>query len=87
MSDERFDSNDPIFERFMRRQFEEAAAAARSSDLLRLHVPPLPPPHLQGLVREGDGEIKEAHEFNVGIWFPPDSRRHVFSRRMYGIRT
>ena len=83
MSDERFGSNDPIYERFMRRQYEEALELVSSSDLLRLHVPPLSPPHFvaeflcNGLVREGDGEIRQASEFHVGIWFPPDYLRRA----------
>src|ERR1035441_8936886 len=83
MSEERFGSSDPIYERFMRRQFEEATELARSSDLLRLHVPPMSTPHFvaeflcNGLVREGDGEIRQASEFHVGIWFPPDYLRRA----------
>ena len=83
MSDERFGSNDPIYERFMRRQYEEAMELVSSSDLLRLHVPPLSPPHFvaeflcKGLVREGDGEITQAGDFHVGIWFPPDYLRRA----------
>ncbi|MGP8251889.1 MAG: hypothetical protein ACLQHF_07625 [Terracidiphilus sp.] len=68
---------DPIYRRFMARQLEEGRALAQASDLLTLHVPPMAPPHIvaefhcKGLVREGDGEVREHDEFHVGIWFPP----------------
>jgi ubiquitin-protein ligase len=81
MSENRFGSEDPVYENFMRRQFEEGIELASASDLVRLHVPPMSPPHFvaeflcNGLVREGDGEIRQANEFHVGIWFPPDYLR------------
>ncbi len=74
---------DPVFQRFLDRQFEEGAALVRSSDLLNLHRVPAPPPHCiaefhcRGLVRQGDGEITEATEFLVGIWFPSDYLRRA----------
>ena len=79
----RFSNDDPIYEAFMRRQLEEGMELARSSDLLRLHIPPMSPPHVvaeflcNGLIREGDGEIKQASSFHVGIWFPPDYLRRA----------
>jgi len=72
---------DLIFERFLSRQCDEGLALARESDLLELHVSPMVPPHFvaefhcKGLVREGDGEIREAQHFEVGIWFPNDYLR------------
>ena len=83
MSANNFSSTDPIYEGFMQRQLEEGLELARSSDLLRLHIPPLAPPHFvaeflcNGLIREGDGEIKQANEVQVGIWFPPDYLRRA----------
>ena len=83
MSENRFGSDDPVYESFMRRQLEEGMELANASDLLRLHVPPVFPPHFVaefrcgGLIREGDGEIEQASEFHVGIWFPPDYLRRV----------
>lgn len=83
MSDNRIGGNDPIYERFLERQLEEGMELARCSDLLRLHLPPIAPPHFvaeflcNGLVREGDCEIRQASEFHVGIWFPPDYLRRA----------
>lgn len=83
MSANNFSSTDPVYEGFMQRQLEEGMELARSSDLLRLHIPPLTPPHFvaeflcNGLIREGDGEVKQANEFQVGIWFPPDYLRRA----------
>lgn len=77
----RINHGDPIYESFMARQLEEGMALAEASDLLRLHIPPMAPPHFiaeyrcNGLVRGEDGEIREASEFVVGIWFPPDYLR------------
>ncbi len=83
MSEDRLGSNDSIYGRFMQRQLEEGMELARSSDLLRLHIPPMSPPHFvaeflcNGLIREGDSDIKEASGFQVGIWFPPDYLRRA----------
>jgi ubiquitin-protein ligase len=77
------ENSDLIFQRFLARQIEEGLALGQSSDLLDLHIPSTPPPHFvaefhcMGLVREGEGEIREANEFHVGIWFPPDYLRRV----------
>ena len=78
-----FSHDDPIYERFLRRQFEEGMELANSSDLLSLLVPPLAPPHFvaelrcRSLVRCSDGEIVEADHFQVGVWFPPDYLRRA----------
>jgi ubiquitin-protein ligase len=75
-------SADPIYEGFLERQFAEGLALADESDILRLHLSPLVPPHFvaeyqcQGLIRDANGEIREASEFEVGIWFPHDYLRH-----------
>ncbi len=50
---------DPIYRRFMERQLQDALELEHSSDLLRLHIPPMAPPHVvaefhcTGLIREG----------------------------------
>jgi ubiquitin-protein ligase len=83
MSSEQLSNSDPIYRRFMERQLEEALALAKESDLLRLRFPVMAPPnvvveyHCKGLVREEDGAIKEADNFEVGIWFPPDYLRRA----------
>ena len=76
-----FGDIDPIYQRFLDRQLAEGMSLAQSSDLLLLHVSPTVPPHFiaefhcKGLIRDGAGEIKEANEFHIGIWFPPDYLR------------
>jgi ubiquitin-protein ligase len=83
MSETRFSSGDPIYDRFLRRQWDEGSELARSSDLLKLHAPPMAPPHFvaeflcNGLIREETGDIKQANDFHVGIWFPPDYLRRA----------
>jgi ubiquitin-protein ligase len=83
MSANHFVSDDPVYRNFMERQLAEGMELARSSDILRLHVPPMAPPHFiaeflcKGLVREEDGEIREASAFQVGIWFPQDYLRRA----------
>ena len=68
---------DKIQEGFLRRQYEEGMALARSSDLLELF--PLAGSQsdryiarfrCKGLVRAGNGDVVEADHFEVGIWFP-----------------
>lgn len=74
---------DFIYRRFMERQLAEGLALAEESDLVRLHFPATSPPnvvaeyHCKGLVRGEDGVIKEADQFEVGIWFPPDYLRRA----------
>lgn len=93
MNENQFGVDDPIYESFMRRQIEEGMELARSSDLLRLHVPPMSPPHFvaefccNGLIREGDGEIRKANEFHVGIWFPADYLRRADGFEMLRVFT
>jgi ubiquitin-protein ligase len=83
MSASHFVSDDPVYRNFMEQQLAEGMELARSSDILRLHVPPMAPPHFvaeflcKGLVRQEDGEIREANAFQVGIWFPQDYLRRA----------
>ena len=44
MSTDQSGYNDPIYRRFMESQLAEGMALANSSDVLRLHVPPMSPP-------------------------------------------
>lgn len=73
--------SDPVFQRFLERQYEEGMTLAAASDLLELFVPLLSPPSVvarfrcKGLVRLPDGAIEEADCFEAGIWFPPDYLR------------
>jgi hypothetical protein len=86
-------ADDPIYRRFLESQFAEGMALAEESDLLRLRVPALAPPHFvaefhcQGLVRGEDGVVKEADHFEVGIWFPPDYLRRANPFEMLRILT
>ncbi|MBN2507575.1 MAG: hypothetical protein JXQ71_12860 [Verrucomicrobia bacterium] len=75
---------DKVFEGFLERQREQGMALARESDLLVLH--PLDPApgqhylaefHCRGLVRRANGQVLEATQFGVGIWFPPDYLRRA----------
>jgi hypothetical protein len=85
MSTDQFGNTDPdaIYRRFMERQLAEGMALASTSDVLRLHVPSTVPPHFvaeylcKGLIRDAAGEIREASQFEVGIWFPPDYLRRA----------
>jgi ubiquitin-protein ligase len=83
MSTDQLGNGDTIYRRFMERQLAEGLELARSSDVLRLHVPPSVPPHFvaeylcNGLIRGADGEIRKASDFQVGIWFPPDYLRRA----------
>ncbi len=83
MSANQFSNDDPVYQHFMERQRAEGMALAEASDILRLHIPPFAPPHFvaeylcKGLVRDADGEIKEANRFQVGIWFPNDYLRRA----------
>ena len=83
MSAIQYSSSDAIYQRFMERQRIEGMALSESSDILRLHIPPMAPPHFvaeyfcKGLIRDTAGEIKEANRFQVGIWFPADYLRRA----------
>lgn len=75
---------DLVRESFLIQQREEGLELARSSDLLDLQ--PIGGPatdkyiatfSCRGLVRSGDGKIRTANLFAVGIYFPPDYQRHA----------
>lgn len=76
---------DNILEPWLMRQLSEGKALEAQSDLFDL-VPtdnsPAPQRyvvcyHCTGLVRAANGQIEEANQFAVGIWFPDDYLRHV----------
>ncbi|MBM3882250.1 MAG: hypothetical protein FJ387_21445 [Verrucomicrobia bacterium] len=76
--------NDPVYQGFLMRQFEEATALARQSDVLELAPQDGRPPnrylaHFQckGLVRDGSGGPVEFNHLLVGIWLPEDYLRQV----------
>jgi hypothetical protein len=83
MSERVYSDSDPIYQRFMERQLAEGMALAEASDIVRLHLPPVAPPHFvaeflcKGLIKDADGEIREANDFHVGIWFPRDYLRRA----------
>jgi hypothetical protein len=83
MSERVYSDTDPIYQRFMERQLAEGLALADASDILRLHIPPMAPPHVvaeylcKGLVKDAYGEVREANSFQVGIWFPQDYLRRA----------
>jgi hypothetical protein len=72
---------DRILDHFLRRQEADGLALAAASDLIDLT--PMSPSRnryiarftCRGLVRDSAGEIVEAGEFFVGIWFPDDYLR------------
>jgi len=75
---------DRVLERFLARQEEEGMALAQQSDLLDLTPVHGAPPvryiahfRCKGLVRVGSGEIREADQFAVGVWFPHDYLRRA----------
>jgi hypothetical protein len=77
-------SSDPVFDAFLRRQYEEGMALARESDLLHLEALGTEPcQHFvaefrcKGLVRTPAGEVIEADRFLIGIWFPSDYLRQA----------
>jgi hypothetical protein len=76
--------SDPVYQAFLARQFEEGMALAASSDLVELFPLEGNPPSryiarfgCNGLVRAGNGQIREASRFEVGIWFPSDYLRRA----------
>jgi hypothetical protein len=75
---------DPVFEGFLDRQYDEATALARSSDLFELIPLTGRPPRAyvatffcKGLVEAAGGEVAEADRFQVGIQFPSDYLRFI----------
>ncbi len=73
--------SDLVFEAFLEEQFKGGMELADQSDLLDLTPVDrdryLAQFHCKGLIRNGSGEIVEADESLVGIWFPPDFLRGV----------
>jgi len=68
--------SDPVFESFLQQQLQQGVALAQQSDLLDV-VPFAMDRYIayyrcKGLVRFPSGEIGEASDFAVGIWFHPD---------------
>ncbi len=73
--------NDPVLEVFLNQQLVEGLELAAQSDLLEL-LPQALDRYIaifrcKGLVRAEGGDIAEASEFHVGIWFPADYCRHA----------
>src|ERR1041384_8527408 len=75
---------DKIFEAFLKRQYEDGMALAKSSDLVELRPMGGDPPNryiaqfrCKGLVRSQDCDVSETDYFEVGIWFPSDYLRRV----------
>ena len=68
--------SDPVLEGFLRQQLAAGMELASHSDLVELHPQGLDRYvavfRCKGLVRTDAGEIEEASEFHVGIWFPSD---------------
>ncbi|MAE64930.1 MAG: hypothetical protein CMJ18_11730 [Phycisphaeraceae bacterium] len=73
---------DVILESFLRETFEQTIPLVEDSELVDL-VPVGPPSrymalfHCRGLVRDDGGEVREADEFAVHIWFTEDHLRFV----------
>ena len=78
--------HDKVFRGFLNQQLAQGMKLSEESDLLDLlplaanSDPPdryLAKFYCKGIVRSEGGEIVEASEFHVGIWFPSDYLRHV----------
>jgi len=77
-------TRDRVLEAFLLRQREEGLALAAQSDLLDLFPLGAGPAaryltrfSCTGLVRSDRGEIDEAAQFEIGVWFPPDYLRRA----------
>ena len=73
---------DPIFRAFLERQAEEGRALARASDILSLDCLPTGQHFIahygcRGLVKDSDGEVREAGTLVVGVFFGADYLRTV----------
>ena len=75
--------HDKIREGFLRRQYEEAQALERESDLLEVSALPGDPPtryivalRCKGLIRVND-RIREHDTWEIGVNFPPDYLRRA----------
>jgi hypothetical protein len=87
MNTDLLDKSDPVYRRFMERQLQDALELEHSSDLIRLHIPPMAPPHVvaefrcTGLIREPD-YLRRADAFEMlrmftpNVWHPNVSREH-----------
>jgi hypothetical protein len=73
--------HDPILGGFLKQQLAQGMELAAQSDLLELLPQGLDRYvaifRCKGLVRADSGEIVEASEAHVGIWFPTDYCRHA----------
>ncbi len=76
--------SDKVLESFLEAQTREGMDLARQSDLLDLHPQGIPPVQAwiarfrcKGLVTTPDGEVAEADDFAVGIYFPDDYLRRA----------
>lgn len=77
-------THDSVLRGFLARQLEEGTRLATSSDLLELtpagdEVPSryLARFRCRGLIRSRAGDVTEADDFRVGIWFPPEYLRRA----------
>ncbi len=73
---------DRVYQSFLERQFEQGMALQKESDVFALFPfgGPVPQRYIasfrcRGLVRNQDGTITEAQQFDAGIYFPPDYLR------------
>jgi hypothetical protein len=84
--------NDPILHSFLKAQHSEALALAQAGDILSIETGGASPPQryvarfrCRGLVRMPDGAIREADEFDVGIWMQDDYLRAVEPDRVVAV--
>lgn len=76
---------DKILGAYLQRQYEQGMQLDGESDLLELlplEGPPAPQHYVarfrcKGLVRTSEGEVREADEFLVGVFFPDDYLRRA----------
>ena len=68
--------SDPVLQGFLKGQLPAGLDLAAQSDLLELYPQSIDRYvavfRCKGLIRTDAGEIVEASEFHVGIWFPSD---------------
>jgi malate synthase len=76
--------NDKVLESFLEAQNREGLALARESDILDLYPQGITPVQCwiarfrcKGLVTTRDGQVSEADDFAVGIYFPDDYLRRA----------
>ena len=81
---------DRIRESFLTVQFTAGMKLAAASDIMDLiPVSACDPPdryilrlHSRGLIRDNDGCVRAADQFDVGIWFHADYQRHADPKRV-----